>query len=51
MTKAELRDAAAMVRRLLEAVERGEIEANSGQAVALVRRLEGAAVAWEEAAK
>lgn len=51
MTKAELREAAAMVRRLLEAVDRGELDANSGQAVALVRRLEGAALAWEKAAE
>jgi hypothetical protein len=40
--------AAAMLRRVLKAVERGELVASSGQGRALVRRLEGAAVALEE---
>jgi hypothetical protein len=41
-------DKAAMIlRRLLEAVEAGEIEADTPQARRLVRRLEGALGAWE----
>jgi hypothetical protein len=41
------REAAAMLRRVLEAVERGELEGESSQARALVRRIEGAVVALE----
>ncbi len=41
-------EAAAMLRRLLEKVERGELEAKGGQGARLLRRLEGAATAWEE---
>jgi hypothetical protein len=43
-------DAAALLRRLLDAVEDGELEATTPRAVALVRRIEGAAVALEAAA-
>lgn len=39
--------AAAMLRRLIEAVERGELEPGGERGVALVRRMEGAAVALE----
>lgn len=47
---ADYAEAAAMLRRLLAAVEADELEANSARATALVRRIEGAAVALEEAA-
>jgi hypothetical protein len=40
-------DAAAALRRLLEAVDAGEIEADTPQARRLLRRLEGAQAAWE----
>jgi hypothetical protein len=40
-------EAAAMIRRVLDAVERGELTAGSARALALVRRLEGAALALE----
>jgi hypothetical protein len=50
MTKADNAEAAAMLRRLLDAVDVGDIEANGGRATALVRRMEGAAVAFELAA-
>lgn len=40
-------EAAALLRRLLEAVETGELEARGEAAQALVRQLEGAAVALE----
>ena len=36
-----------MLRDILEAVERGELEANGPRAKALVRRLEGAVAAFE----
>jgi hypothetical protein len=41
------REAAAMLRRLLEAVDRGDITAGTPQAVAILRRIEGAAAALE----
>lgn len=44
--KVEL-EAAAMLRRLLEAVERGDLEAGGPKGVGLVHQLEGAAVALE----
>jgi hypothetical protein len=44
-----LADAAAALRRLLAAVESGQLEADSATARALVRRIEGAAVALEQA--
>ena len=40
-------EAAAMLRRLLDAVERGELEPGGERGVALMRRMEGAAVALE----
>jgi hypothetical protein len=39
--------AANVIRRLLAAVEEGEIEADTPQARRLLRRLEGAVGAWE----
>jgi hypothetical protein len=44
-------EAAAMLRRLLEKVEQGELEAKGGQGAPLLRRLEGAATVWEESAR
>jgi hypothetical protein len=44
------REAAAMLRRVLNAVERGDRSAGTPRAMALVRRIEGAAVALEAAA-
>ncbi len=42
------REAAEGLRRLLAAVEAGEIDAETPQARRLVRRLEGAVAAWED---
>lgn len=50
-TRSDIREAAALLRRLLELVERGDLDAGSGQARAMVRRLEGAAVALESAGR
>jgi hypothetical protein len=47
-TGQEVTEAAAALRGLLAAIEAGEVDADSPQARALRRRLEGAA-AWEEA--
>lgn len=47
----DLADAARLLRAVLDAVEAGELEAGSADAVAMVRRLEGAAVALEAAAE
>ncbi|GAC1603381.1 MAG: hypothetical protein NVS3B21_31930 [Acidimicrobiales bacterium] len=44
---ADLAEAAAVLRRLLEAVEVGEIDADASHALRLLRRLEGAVAAWE----
>ena len=41
------RDAAQALRRILDAVEAGELEADSPQAKALLRRLQGAVVGLE----
>ena len=41
------REAADLLRRILAAVERGEIDAASPAARRLLRRLEGALAAWE----
>ncbi len=46
----DLAEAARVLRAVLIAVETGELEATGGQAVALVRRIEGAATALEAAA-
>ena len=45
------RDAAAMLRRLLDAAERGDLTAGTPQATALVRRIEGALAALEAVAR
>jgi hypothetical protein len=47
---ADLAEAARLARAVLDAVDRGEIEATTPRAVAMLRRIEGAAVAWETAA-
>lgn len=44
---ADLVEAAAALRRLLMAVEAGELDADTPQARRLLRRLEGAVAAWE----
>ena len=44
-------EAAAILRAILDAVERGELLATSPQATALIRRIEGATTALEQAAK
>jgi len=46
-TKNDRQHAAQLVRRLLLAVERGEIESDTPTARRLLRRLEGAVAAWE----
>jgi hypothetical protein len=46
-TRADGQEAAQLARRILDAVERGELDADSPAARRLVRRLEGAAAAWE----
>ena len=51
MTSKDRQEAAALVRRLLAAVEQGEIEADSPTARRLLRRLEGAVAAWEAEAQ
>lgn len=40
-------EAAALLRRVLDAVDRGELAADGPAAVAVVRRCEGAAIALE----
>jgi hypothetical protein len=45
-----IHDAAAALRRLLDAIESGEIDANHPKSRALDRRLEGVVAAWAEAA-
>ena len=44
-------DAAAILRAILDAVERDELVGTSPQATALVRRIEGATTALEQSAK
>jgi len=44
-------DVAALIRRLLAAVERGELQARESGAGLIVRRLETAALAFEELAR
>jgi hypothetical protein len=46
-SRATIADASVTLRRLLDAIERGELTASSGQGVALVRRLQGALTAME----
>jgi hypothetical protein len=43
-------EAVTALRRLLDAIEEGEIDADGPKGRALHRRLEGAVAAWEEAA-
>lgn len=45
--KDEYHEAAAMVRRLLDAVDRGELEATSAEDRRMLRRLEGLAACYE----
>jgi len=51
MTKKDLRDAAVMIRAVLDAVEEGQMEASTPPSRALLRRMEGAAAALEEASR
>jgi hypothetical protein len=47
MNRADCREAAVLLRRLLAAVDAGELTVGTPRAVALVRHMEGAAVAFE----
>ena len=49
--KKDRQEVAALARRILGAVERGEIEADSPAARRLLRRLEGATAVWEAETK
>jgi len=51
MAKKDLREAAVMIRAALAAVEENRIEASTPAARALIRRMEGAAAAFEEAGR
>lgn len=44
-------DLAAALRRILEAIERGDLDASTPQAIALRRRIEGAVIALEAAGR
>jgi len=48
--RADAADAAAMLRRLLAAVDAGELTVGTPRGVALVRHMEGAAAAFEVSA-
>jgi hypothetical protein len=48
-TRSTVAEAAEALRRLLAAIDAGEIDADDPKARALRRQLEGAAAAWEEA--
>jgi hypothetical protein len=50
-TDGDLEEAAGIIREVLAAVEEGKLTASSPREVALLRRLEGAALALEAAAK
>lgn len=50
MTRAEMAETAALIRRVLDRVDAGELEAETREELGMVRRLEGAAVALEQAA-
>lgn len=50
-TRRDMSEAAALLRRLLALIDSGELDAGSGHAQAMVRRIEGAAVALESAAR
>jgi hypothetical protein len=45
-SRRDRQDAAQLARRILDSVERGELEAETPAARRLLRRLEGAAAAW-----
>lgn len=47
MTRAEYAEAAVILRRLLGAVEDGSLTVGTERGLALMRRMEGAATAWE----
>jgi hypothetical protein len=48
-SRATLAEATDTLRRLLDAVEAGELDATDPRTVALVRRLQGVLVGWEAA--
>jgi len=50
-TKAEMAELAELIRRVLDAVDAGEMEADTPAGRAIVRRLEGAVVALEQASR
>jgi hypothetical protein len=50
-SRSAVSEAAEGLRRLLAAIDAGEIDADDPKARALRRQLEGAAAAWEEASK
>ena len=47
VNRTDYAETAAMLRRLLDAVDRGELTASTPQALALMRRMEGAAATLE----
>jgi hypothetical protein len=49
MNRHDIEEAAKTIREVLAAVEEGKLTASSPQEIALLRRLEGAAVALEQA--
>ncbi len=50
-TRADVRKAAAMLRRVVDAVHAGDLDAEGREALGLLRRMEGAVVALETAAQ
>ena len=50
-SRSTVSEAAEALRRLLAAIDAGEIDADDSHARALRRQLEGAAAAWEEASR
>ncbi len=50
-TRADVGKAAAMLRRVVDAVHAGDLDAEGREALGLLRRMEGAAVALETAAQ
>ena len=50
-TKSEMREAAAGLQRLLEAVDDGRLEPPSPPEIAMIRRVEGAVIALEAVAR
>jgi hypothetical protein len=49
VSQAILREAAEALRRLLDAVERGDLDVSTPREIALLRRLQGTLAGWEEA--